>query len=48
MRRPILPSVTLDLVLEAPTGAAEKVAKANRFQLWNGCKPVDLLSTNVG
>ena len=43
MRRPILPAVALALVLAAPSGAAEKVTKLDRFQLWNGCRPVDLV-----
>ena len=40
MRRPILPTVALVLVLAAPAGAAEKITEYDRFSLWTGCAPV--------
>ena len=43
MRRPIMPTVALALVLSAPPGAAEKDSQLDCFKLWNGCKPVELL-----
>ena len=43
MRRPIMSTVALALVLAAPPGAAEKASQLDRFKLWNGCKPVKLL-----
>ena len=36
MRRPIMPTVALALVLAAPPGAAEKASQLDRFKLWNG------------
>lgn len=42
MPRLILPTVALALVLAVPSGAAEKITKSDRFQLWNGCQPVGL------
>ncbi len=43
MLRPILPTVALALVLAVPAGAAEKVTKFDRFQLWNACGPLSLV-----
>ena len=49
MLRLILSAVALTLVLAAPSGAAEKVTtvekatkKLDRFDLWNGCRPMGL------
>ena len=42
MPRLTLSTVALALVLAVPTGAAGKIAKSDRFQLWNGCQPVAL------
>ena len=43
MRRLLLPTVALALVLAAPAGAAEKVTEQDRFELSNGCRPMDLV-----
>ncbi len=43
MRRPMLPTIALSLMLAAPSSAAEKVTKYDRFDLWNGCRPVRLV-----
>ena len=42
MRRLTLPTVALALVLAAPSGAAEKVTRFDRFELWNECRTVGL------
>ena len=47
MRLPILPAVALALVLAVPSGAAEKVTWYDRFGLWNGCRPVDVLVVSL-
>lgn len=43
MRRLILPSIALSVMLAVPTAAAEKVTPLDRFKLWNGCQPMHLL-----
>lgn len=43
MPRLILPTVALALALAAPSGAAEKVSERDRFEMWNGCRSMDLI-----
>ena len=38
-----LPALVLALVLTSPASAAEIVTEVDRFRLWNGCQPVDLV-----
>ena len=49
MRRPTLLAVALALalVLAAPSGAVEEVTWCDRFGLWNGCRPVDVLVVSL-
>ena len=42
MRRPILPTVALALVLATPASAAENVTELDRFELWNDCRPLSV------
>ena len=43
MFRLILPTVALAIVLATPAGAAEKITERDRFELWNGCRPMGLV-----
>ena len=47
MLRLISLAVALALVLASPSGAAEKVTWYDRFGLWNGCRPVDVLVVSL-
>ena len=47
MPRLILPTVVLALILAAPSGAAEKVTDADRFKLWDRCRPMHLVVENL-
>ncbi len=43
MRLAILSAAVLTLVLVAPSRATEQVSEYDRFQLWNGCRAVDMV-----
>ena len=47
MRRLTLPTLALAIGLASPAGAAETVTQRDRFELWNGCRPMGLIVENL-